>query len=160
MIRVGFVPPELPRWDGVAADALCLFLFEDQRPPRGAAGLADWRLCGRLSAWIKGGRIAGRRGEKLLSPLGAQLPWGRLLVLGAGASRGFDESTYREVVRDALAALAGLGVPRVVMALPGRAEGHISPRRALEILRDEGENYDVEILVVEAQSVQKELSSA
>ncbi|HJZ83596.1 MAG TPA: M17 family peptidase N-terminal domain-containing protein [Polyangia bacterium] len=160
MIRLSFLPPELARWDGAEADALCVFVFEDQRPPRGAAGLADWRLCGRLSRWLVQGRLTGRRGERLLTPLQSRLPWARLLVLGAGAQAAFDEAAYRACVRDALRTLAGVGARRYVLALPGRAEGRIAPRRALEILREEGRPYDTEALVVEGAAAQKEMAEA
>jgi hypothetical protein len=160
VIRLGFLPPDLGRWDGAEADALCVFVFEDQRPPRGAAGLLDWRLCGQLSRWLSGGRLTGRRGERLLAPLGGRLPWAKVVVLGAGGQGGFDEQVYRSAVRDALGTLSGIGARRYVLALPGRAEGRIAPRRALEILREEGRAYDTEALVVEASGAQKEMAEA
>jgi hypothetical protein len=160
MIRLSFLPPELGRWDSAEAEAICVFVFEDQRPPRGAAGLLDWRLCGRLSRWMRQGRLSGRRGERLLAPLAGRLPWPRLVVIGAGPQGSFEENVYRSCVRDALATLLGIGAGRYVLALPGRAEGRIAPRRALEILREEGRAYNTEALVVEASAAQKEMAEA
>ena len=50
--------------------------FEDDRPLRGSAGRADWRLCGQLSRLVSEGRIQGRRGEAVLVPTrgGMQAP--------------------------------------------------------------------------------------
>lgn len=158
MIRVSFLPPELTRWDLAEADTICVFVFEDQRPPRGAAGLLDWRLCGRLSRLLIRERFAGREREKLLAPLGGRLPWKRMLVVGAGASRSFDENVYRGCLTVALDTLSALGAQRYVLSLPGRAEGRIAPRRALEILREIGRAHDTEALVVEAPSSQKEMA--
>ena len=160
MIRLSFLPPELGRWDGAEAEAVCVFVFDDQRPPRGAAGLVDWRLCGRLSRWLQSGQLHGRRGERLLAPLHGRLPWKKLVVLGAGPQAAFDDVAYRACVRDALRTLAGVGARRYVLALPGRVEGHIAPRRAIEILREEGRPYDTEALVVEAAAAQKEMAEA
>jgi hypothetical protein len=160
VIRLSFLPPELSRWDASEAAVACVFVFEDQRPPRGACGLVDWRLCGRLSQWLLSGKLTGRRGERLLAPLGGRLPWPRLLVLGAGTQTSFDENVYRSCLRDALVTLQGIGAPRYVLALPGRAEGRISPRRALEILREEGRPFHTEALVVETAGAQKEMAEA
>jgi hypothetical protein len=44
-----FLPVDLLRWDrGPGGDALVVPVWSDVRPLRGAAGLLDWRLCGRL----------------------------------------------------------------------------------------------------------------
>ena len=54
------------------------------RPLRGAAGRADWRLCGRLSRLIASGRIEGHAGEAALLPGGGGLRAPLLLALGLG----------------------------------------------------------------------------
>lgn len=160
MIRLSFLPPELPRWDATEAEAICVFLFEDQRPPRGATGLLDWRLCGRLSRWIRQGRVSGRLGERLLMPLGGRLPWRLMVLSGAGPEAGFGEEAFRGCLRDALETMGKLGLTRYVMALPGRSEGRIAPRRAVEILREEGQSYQTEALVIESSASQKEMAEA
>ena len=47
-MSLSVLPLDLARWDESARDCLVLPVFKDDRPLRGAAGLADWRLCGRL----------------------------------------------------------------------------------------------------------------
>ena len=47
-MALSVLPLDLARWDESARDCLVLPVFRDDRPLRGAAGLADWRLCGRL----------------------------------------------------------------------------------------------------------------
>ncbi len=45
--------------DGV--DSLCLFVSEDERPLKGAAGYVDWRMCGALSQIVSNAFFTGAR---------------------------------------------------------------------------------------------------
>src|SRR5690349_4139868 len=99
-MALAFVSPELQRWDqlveldGRRPEALLLPFFSDERPLRGAAGLADWRLCGRLSKLLEGGRVVGAFGESTLLP-GRLLPFEKVVLYGVGPSKQFDEGRYR-----------------------------------------------------------------
>ena len=65
--QIAFLPVDLGRWDHCpGGDALVVPLWADVRPLRGAAGLLDWRLNGRLSQLLREGRLLGAAGEKLL----------------------------------------------------------------------------------------------
>jgi hypothetical protein len=67
MLPTTFLPVDLHRWDrGPAADVLAVPVWSDLRPLRGAAGLLDWRLCGRLSQLLREGRLCGALGNRLL----------------------------------------------------------------------------------------------
>ena len=52
---------DLAKWDEADRDALVLPIFADERPLRGAAGLCDWRLNGRLSRLVRAKRATGTR---------------------------------------------------------------------------------------------------
>ena len=65
-MALSVLPLDLARWDESVRDCLVLPVFKDDRPLRGAAGLADWRLCGRLSRLIKAERASGEAGEETL----------------------------------------------------------------------------------------------
>ena len=54
-MAISVLPLDLERWDEVPRDCLVLSVFKDDRPLRGAAGLADWRMCGRLSRLVDQG---------------------------------------------------------------------------------------------------------
>src|SRR5437667_11101312 len=107
-VALHFLPFELPRWDALALPgrandaaplpgALALGIFTDERPLRGAAGLCDWRLCGRLSRLLRADRLSGREDEVvLLPPARARLPFSRLMLFGMGEQHGFGERRYRE----------------------------------------------------------------
>jgi leucyl aminopeptidase len=65
-------------------DVVVTGLHEDDRPPQGLAGLADWYLFGSLTDLILAGRFAGRRGEMALLATGGRIKAPKLLVVGLG----------------------------------------------------------------------------
>ena len=133
---IAFLPVDLARWDhGPGGDALVVPVWSDVRPLRGAAGLLDWRLCGRLSQMIREGRVSGTAHEKLLI-VSSRVPWKRILALGVGASTAFDEDAFRSTMECCLQALRGLGASAVAVALPGRDIDLIRPDRAMGCLME------------------------
>jgi hypothetical protein len=126
-----FLPVDLGRWDhSSGGDALVVHVWSNIRPLRGAAGLLDWRLCGRLSQLIRDGRVSGAPHEKLLLVTG-RIPWRRVLVIGVGESTGFCEDAFRRAVDCSLEALRGIGAKSVAIALPGRDLDLIPPDSAI-----------------------------
>jgi hypothetical protein len=160
MSSVSFLAPELGKWDMLEAaqapEALVLPFFADERPLRGAAGLCDWRLCGRLSRLLANGRLDGNWCETTLYPPGARLPFPRLVLFGLGAQGSFDEPRAREAARKIRDVVARLGVKRYALAPPGRSTGRLSARRALELFLDESGAAAAELVVVESPAGQKE----
>ena len=84
---LSFRPLTLEALDEAEAEAVCLFVGEDERPLTGLAGLVDWRLAGRLSGMIRSGLLTGAPGEALLTPPGARLPFEKLFLFGTGSLR-------------------------------------------------------------------------
>jgi hypothetical protein len=181
--QVGFLNAELQRWDlllresGARPEALGLTVFEDERPLRGAAGLCDWRLGGRLSRLLGTGAGAahfqGRRGEQLLLPTGPRLPFSRIVLYGLGRVETFDEVAARVATRELLRALRKVAPqpdpraltpaepPTLALVPPGRSTGALSARRALELVLDEvdaelGDPSAARVVVLESAAGQKE----
>jgi hypothetical protein len=134
-VIVSFLPAELSRWDQLEGaqipDALVLPFFSDERPLRGAAGLVDWRLGGRLSRMLQSGRVRGERGEATLYPPPGsprRVPFPRLLLFGLGPQAQADD---HEPARALARVLADLGLRRVAVVPPGRSTGRLGARRAL-----------------------------
>jgi len=94
-VALSVLPLDLARWDESARDCLVLPVFKDDRPLRGAAGLADWRLCGRLSRLLKSNRATADAGETLLLPPGRRLPFSRILWFGLGDAKGYSDERFR-----------------------------------------------------------------
>lgn len=151
---------ELSRWDEVEGGSLLLTFFADERPLRGAAGLADWRLCGRLSRLIQRGRLSGAAGEKLLLPPGRRLPFRSILIFGLGSSAGFNEEIYRAHVRDIREVADRAGLRAYALQPPGRATGLIGARRALELWLEESarDGRAADVAIIDNQSGQKDMA--
>ena len=161
--RVHFLAPELAKWDATSADAIAIGFFQDERPLRGAAGMADWRLCGRLTRLIKSGKIGGKRGETLmLPPAGKRLTFPRLVMFGLGPSSGYGEARYREDVQRIREVLSKAGFTRYAIQPPGRATGLIAARRALELWLEQSkkDGLESEVTLIESPAGQKEMAEA
>ena len=157
---VHFLASALSKWDAAEADALVLTLFADERPLRGASGLADWRLCGRLSRLIKQGRLTGRRGETMMLPPGRRLPFPRILVFGLGSTDKFSETVYEQHVRWIRDVVGRAGCKSYALQPPGRAAGLIAARRALELwLKEETKDgKEMDVAIIDAPGAQKEMA--
>jgi hypothetical protein len=92
--------------------------FRDQRPLRGGAGVADWRLCGWLSELVAGTRLRGERGDTALVLTHGRLGAPRLLLLGLGPHSRFDAAAHRDAVRAAIGRTLDLGAATVALDLP------------------------------------------
>jgi hypothetical protein len=169
-LPVSLLPIELPRWDlAPPGDAVCVPVWSDVRPPRGAAGLLDWRMCGRLSSMLASGKVTGAEGEQTLFPSAHRLPWRLVLALGAGPRREFSAERLHATVRRVLKAAKGLGVRRLAFALPARdgekattgPAAALTSRRALDVVLEEVDAAPGavdELTVIVPATVQKELA--
>ena len=141
---------DLAKWDEADRDALLLPFFADERPLRGAAGLADWRLCGRLTRLLKAGRASGARGETVMLPPGRRLRFQKVVLFGLGDAKGYDDERFRRDVRRIRAVADRAGITEFAIQVPGRASGLIGARRALELWLDEaskdGRDADVTLI--------------
>lgn len=116
------------------ADVVAVPLFSDERPLRGGAGRADWRLCGKLSQLVKAGRLAGEPGEAALVATFGGLRVPLLLVLGAGPREGFDVARFRSIVADAVTRALRLGVRRLALPFPDDTSGGVAQERRVAAL--------------------------
>jgi hypothetical protein len=161
---VSFLNAELGKWDVLDGaqkpESLVLSFFSDERPLRGAAGLCDFRLCGRLSRLLARGKVKGEFGESTLYPP-RKLGFPQLLLFGLGPGERFSESAARDASRKIFEISGRMAWKRAALVLPGRSTGRLSARRALELLLDEekrpghGSKLD-ELMVVESVAGQKE----
>ncbi len=157
---VQFLAADLSRWDDADDEALALTFFADERPLRGAAGLADWRLCGRLSRLLSAERISGSEDDALMLPPGARLPFPRVVMLGLGSSKWFDDAAYREHVRRVRDVLARAGIRRYALQPPGRATGLIAARRAVELWleAEQADGKPADVSLIDSAGAHKEMA--
>ncbi len=100
-------------------DALCLFIGEDERPLRGAAGLVDWRMCGGLSRVLSAEFFTGARGDWLLLPSNGRIAMPAIFACGAGKRAQVDADAIHALLGDAAARLRKARVSRVALEVPG-----------------------------------------
>jgi hypothetical protein len=164
-MQIGFLPVELARWDQAkVSELLSVGLWSDVRPLRGAPGLLDWRLCGKLSGWMMSGKLAGTDGEQMLFPGGGRVAWKLILAVGLGRRGDFTEKKFRAIVHRVVKTMRGLKLSQVAMAMPGREDGGtaIAARRALDLVIHEGEDVQpgviADLTIIDAPAAQKEMA--
>ncbi len=157
-MKASFVVPELAKWDVLteAPELLVAPFFSDERPLKGVAGLADWRLCGRLSRLFSIQRVTGEFGETTLLPA-SRVGFAKLVLLGLGIAQEFNEERFCSAMRLIERVAAELGSQRIALALPGRGTGQIRARRAMELCRDDGALEGLEVLLIETLAGQKDM---
>ena len=134
---LSFFPLTLEAIDEAAAESLCLFIAADERPLTGLAGLADWRLSGKLSRLLRGGVVTGEAGEAVLTPGGSRLAFQKLFLFGVGPSGQSDEE-LAATVAGGLRKLAHAGVHEAALQLPARLSADAGIRTLLDELQGPG----------------------
>lgn len=105
--------------DKVLADVIVLPFFEDERPLRGIAGLADWRMSGALSRLILNETIVGREGDSLLMTTDGRMSTSRLMLYGLGSSERFDGKRFQGILSTFVGTLERLRLSRLAITIPG-----------------------------------------
>ena len=155
-MELRFSPLSLASLSALKTEVLCLPLFSDERPLRGALGLVDWRLCGRLSELLVAEAIAGHPEDALLMPPPERrLLAERLLVIGAGTRGALD---CRALLKHAVARVLALKVRTAAFALPNASIPWLAPEQAIDALleacADSSDIFD-EIIVVDTPAAQR-----
>ncbi len=159
-MSVRFLSLELAKWDQEKGGDLVLTFFRDERPLRGAAGLADWRLCGRLSALLRDKRLEGDDHETLLLPPRERLAFDRVWIFGLGERRGYGvEQFKRDAVRIAKVLEKGKA-KRYAIQPPGRAMGLVAARKAVQVWMDVAvpNPSETEVSIIDTPGAQKEMA--
>jgi hypothetical protein len=157
-VALSVLPLDLTRWDETARDCLVLPVFKDDRPLRGAAGLADWRLCGRLSRLLKSNRATADAGETMMLPPGRRLRFKRVLWFGLGDAKGYSDDRLRKDLAWIAGVVKSAGATDWALQVPGRASGLIGARRAVEVILDDSALVEQPITLIEDPAGQKDIA--
>jgi Cytosol aminopeptidase family, N-terminal domain len=157
-MALSVLPLDLARWDETARDTLVLPVFKDDRPLRGAAGLADWRLCGRLSKLLRDNKASADAGETMLLPPGRRLKFQRVFWFGLGESKGYTDDRFRNDLTWILGVVKRAGATDWALQAPGRSSGLIGARRAVEIILEDSLLAEQPITLLEDPAGQKDVS--
>jgi len=99
-------------------DSLCVFVGEDERPLRGAAGFLDWRLAGSLSRVLASGLFTGQAGDALLLSTLGRIAIPRAFAIGVGPGA-LTEDALASALKIAAQVLKKVRAESVAMELPG-----------------------------------------
>jgi hypothetical protein len=152
------LPLDLARWDEATRDTLVLPVFKDDRPLRGAAGLADWRLCGRLSRLLKAARATAEAGETMMLPSGRRLRFRRVIWFGLGDAKGYTDDRFRADLSWIRGVVTSAGATDWALQAPGRASGLIGARRAVELILEDERLVEQPITLLEDPAGQKDIA--
>jgi hypothetical protein len=117
----------------VESDVAVAGFFNDERPLRGGAARADWRLCGGLSKRIESGDLSGKSGEAFLIGCGLALRSPRLLVVGLGDRCDFDLLRLSDETRAAISRCDRLRCTEIALSPLGIAPDDV-PRHAAALV--------------------------
>ena len=82
--------------DRIETEVVVLPFFSDEKPLKGAAGLIDWRMRGKISRLISQGRISGDKGESTLFLPDSRISAKKIIMSGLGDSSKFNERELKE----------------------------------------------------------------
>ncbi len=157
-MALSVLPLDLARWDEAKRDTLVLPVFKDDKPLRGAAGLADWRLCGKLSRLLKSSRATAESGEAMMLPSGRRLKFSRILWFGLGDAKGYTDARFKKDLAWIVDVVSKANVSDWAMQAPGRASGLIGARRAVEIMLEEPVFAATTVTLLEDPAGQKDIA--
>lgn len=101
----------------VSAELAVVGISPDDRPLRGGAGRADWRLCGDLSRLIASRRLSGALGQAALFSADGALRAPLLLVVGLGHRAEHSVDTWRDLGREVVRRTLDLRVNHAALGL-------------------------------------------
>lgn len=133
MITLTPVCADLPALDCVSDDAMVALIYADEKPPRGLAGLIDWRTDGTISRMTAGGRITGEYAECVLFSTNNRTACGFILFFGLGRKREITPERMRDAGAIVGGKLAKAHVKRFALGLPPAGEDRIPWGEALAI---------------------------
>ena len=116
--------------DELAGDLLVCVMFEGEAPPRGVAGLVDWRTEGALSRLIQRGLVTGALADRVLLAGGRSLSFERIVVVGLGPASAFEATACRAALASMTEIVAGLRTRRVALEVPRNAAAIARPASA------------------------------
>ena len=105
-------------------EALCAFIGENDRPLKGLAGYADWRMCGTFSKVLRANHFTGAYGDCLLYPDGFGLRVQKTFLFGMGSIVCPDPETLRLLLQNAMSVLEKVGCRSCAIELPGLDENN------------------------------------
>jgi len=120
--------------DSIETSAIVLLFFHDERPLKGSAGLADWRMNGAISRLIISERINGNNGETTLVVPNRRILGDKILMIGLGNSSELTKDKIEEAAESVVDHLVGIGVKDFAIAVPHTGPASLKASEIIEAL--------------------------
>ena len=105
--------------DKMLIDTLVLSIFKDEKPLKGANGLIDWRLCGRVSKLLMDKMISADYKESTLIFSVKDMMIKKMLIVGLGESKDFDDKRLYDISCFIADTLKKINIKKISLAIPG-----------------------------------------
>ena len=133
-VQVTFETGHPARVEGI--DGAVAVVWQDQRPLRGLAARADWRLNGFLSRLIANDRFAGKAGEWLLVHTQGRLPFTHLFLVGLGRHEEHGPRRVKSALEGIAGKVALAGLHAFAIDVDEVVAGHLDPEKAMVLFID------------------------
>lgn len=120
--------------DTQKSDILVTGFFQDERPLKGASGLIDWRMNGRLSRLIIEKRLSGCWNEKILIPSQGRLSSKLVLLIGLGSIKEYSYLHIREIFPQIIEILRRLNMSSICISLPYDDRYNVDCGKLVEVI--------------------------
>lgn len=132
-LRLASLPLSLQSLDRMPAHVLVLPLLRRDRPLPGAAGLADWRLNGRLSRLVQAGAFRAEEREALLTDSRGRIGAPILFLFGLGESGRLDRHKLEALLGHLAGVVARARWQSAAIEAPARRLGSVDADEALAL---------------------------
>ena len=106
--------------DQLKHEALAVFFYSDERPPKGFCGTVDWRMNGLISRYMASGMILGNYLERILfTPY--RIGCGKLFLFGMGKREALTRERVLALGQDMGKTLSAAGVYRIACHITGKS---------------------------------------
>lgn len=133
-VQVTFETGHPARIEGI--DGAVAVVWQDQRPLRGLAARADWRLNGFLSRLVLQERFSGKAGDWLLVHTQGRLPYTHLFLVGMGRKDDHGKERAKAALEGIAGKVALAGLHAFAVDLDEVAGGHLEPDEAMVTFLD------------------------
>ena len=117
----------------VGLDGIVASVFLDDRPLKGVAAHADWRLNGFLSRLVLEGRFQSNSGEWLLVHTQGRLPYSHLFLVGMGKRADHSRALATRLLEKVASKVALAGLHDVAVDLDEVTGGLLSAEEAMVV---------------------------
>lgn len=155
MIKFSFTSEPI---DKIPTELLILLHYEEEVPFHGYLGLVDWRVNGKLSHLVQENKFIGKAKEMVLMPSEKRFQADKLIVMGLGVKRSFEETFVGQVIDYVFQTASQMKASQVCLPLSKLLPSQFEWRNAVRLFVSRLFDYPMiqEVIFCEPQTVIQE----